>query len=109
MIDYIHNNRIHLITKLSSQQQEIPPNPNHTNPNSQKTQAMAIARRILTTKTAPLRSFTSSRAYSTSRLQLVFDHHKPPSSSDSKHAQDAPIIFMHGLFGSKKNNRSVSK
>ncbi|KAI0540943.1 alpha beta hydrolase fold family [Xylaria digitata] len=50
-----------------------------------------------------------SRAYSTAggRVQLVFDHHAPPKSD--RHRQDAPIIFIHGLFGSKKNNRSVSK
>ncbi|KAI1365382.1 alpha beta hydrolase fold family [Xylaria arbuscula] len=55
-------------------------------------------------------SFRSlSRTYSTSggRIQLVFDHHAPPKSD--RHQQDSPIIFMHGLFGSKKNNRSVSK
>ncbi|GAP87646.1 putative abhydrolase domain-containing protein [Rosellinia necatrix] len=51
------------------------------------------------------------RAYSSSPagrgLQLVFDHHAPPNPGRDR--QDAPIIFMHGLFGSKKNNRSVSK
>ncbi|KAI2643465.1 alpha beta hydrolase fold family [Xylaria nigripes] len=42
------------------------------------------------------------------RVPLAFDHHTPPPQS-TRHRQDAPIIFMHGLFGSKKNNRSVSK
>ncbi|OTA92321.1 hypothetical protein M434DRAFT_21979 [Hypoxylon sp. CO27-5] len=49
-----------------------------------------------------------SRPYSSSTgqspLPLAYDHHKPPK--DGRHPQDAPIIVMHGLFGSKKNNRS---
>ncbi|KAI0129259.1 alpha/beta-hydrolase [Hypoxylon sp. NC0597] len=59
---------------------------------------------------APLRAIIS-RPYSSttghSPLPLAYDHHQPPK--DGRHPQDAPIIFMHGLFGSKKNNRSVSK
>ncbi|KAI0503275.1 alpha beta hydrolase fold family [Xylaria bambusicola] len=74
---------------------------------------MVAAWRILgasprsSTLAASIRSL--SRTYSTagSRVQLVYDHHAPPKSD--RHRQDAPIIFMHGLFGSKKNNRSVSK
>ncbi|GAW12612.1 hypothetical protein ANO14919_019820 [Xylariales sp. No.14919] len=62
-------------------------------------------------RTSPLAASirSLSRVYSTAggRVQLVFDHHAPPNSD--RHRQDAPIIFMHGLFGSKKNNRSVSK
>jgi hypothetical protein len=47
------------------------------------------------------------RAYSsTSRVPLAFDLHKPAKGCDPR---KAPIIFMHGLFGSKKNNRSISK
>ncbi|KAI8633135.1 alpha beta hydrolase fold family [Xylariaceae sp. FL1651] len=74
---------------------------------------MVVAPRILATRSLPLAvSLRSlSRAYSSStngggRVQLVYDHHEPPNSD--RHRQDAPIIFMHGLFGSKKNNRSVS-
>ncbi|UKZ57978.1 hypothetical protein TrVGV298_011839 [Trichoderma virens] len=38
---------------------------------------------------------------------LAFDLHAPASpKADEK---TAPIIFMHGLFGSKKNNRGISK
>lgn len=49
----------------------------------------------------------SRRAYSTtSRVPLAFDLHKPPKEADE---QNAPIVFMHGLFGSKKNNRGISK
>lgn len=47
------------------------------------------------------------RAYSTTtRVPLAYNLHNPPKESD---LQNAPIIFMHGLFGSKKNNRSISK
>ncbi|KAI8965641.1 mitochondrial hydrolase [Daldinia sp. FL1419] len=53
-----------------------------------------------------------SRSYSSSSsahhtVPLAFDHHKPPKGGHDH--KDSPIIFMHGLFGSKKNNRSVSK
>ncbi|KAH7393573.1 prolyl oligopeptidase-like protein [Cadophora sp. MPI-SDFR-AT-0126] len=51
----------------------------------------------------------SRRTYSSqksTRLTLAYDLHSPAKPSSS-----APraIIFMHGLFGSKKNNRSISK
>lgn len=47
------------------------------------------------------------RKYSSiARVSLAFDLHEPKQGSNPKHA---PIIFMHGLFGSKKNNRSISK
>ncbi|KAI1310062.1 alpha beta hydrolase fold family [Xylaria venustula] len=76
---------------------------------------MVTACRILGTspRSSPLAASIRSlcRTYSSSttggRVQLVFDHHAPPKSD--RHRQDAPIIFMHGLFGSKKNNRTVSK
>jgi pimeloyl-ACP methyl ester carboxylesterase len=38
-------------------------------------------------------------------LKLAFDLYeaeKPESNKD-------PIVFIHGLFGSRKNNRSMSK
>jgi len=47
------------------------------------------------------------RQYASQTVSLAYDLHEPSSGrSDPKHA---PIIFMHGLFGSKKNNRSISK
>ncbi|ORY72041.1 Alpha/Beta hydrolase protein [Pseudomassariella vexata] len=55
----------------------------------------------------PQRQTACPYSSSSSRVPLAFEHHKPPK--DGRHHQDAPIIFMHGLFGSKKNNRSVSK
>ncbi|KAK0754815.1 Alpha/Beta hydrolase protein [Schizothecium vesticola] len=55
-----------------------------------------------------------SRSFSTSPLRLlpivslVYDLHEPPTPTvpDNK---TSPLIVMHGLFGSKKNNRSISK
>ncbi|KAK8004430.1 hypothetical protein PG989_004149 [Apiospora arundinis] len=48
------------------------------------------------------------RQYSSAtRLTLAYDHHAP--TSGGRTASDSPIIVMHGLFGSKKNNRSISK
>jgi hypothetical protein len=42
-----------------------------------------------------------------STLSLAYDLHEPPKPVADK--QTSPIIFMHGLFGSKKNNRTISK
>lgn len=53
------------------------------------------------------RSFaTTSR-----RLQLPLAHQTWPSSNtaSSEESSARPIIFMHGLFGSKQNNRGMSK
>ncbi|ETS76722.1 hypothetical protein PFICI_12109 [Pestalotiopsis fici W106-1] len=48
--------------------------------------------------------------YSTKRtVDLAFDHHAPEAGRETRGATSAPIIFMHGLFGSRKNNRTVSK
>ncbi|CZS90767.1 related to alpha/beta hydrolase [Rhynchosporium agropyri] len=51
-----------------------------------------------------LRNFSSQKG--TTPLKLAYDLHSP-----SKPSSSAPraIIFMHGLFGSKTNNRSISK
>ncbi|KAG6071093.1 hypothetical protein E4U30_008066 [Claviceps sp. LM220 group G6] len=38
---------------------------------------------------------------------LAYDLHKPAKSRSC--AKQPPIIFLHGLFGSKKNNRGISK
>lgn len=58
-----------------------------------------------------------SRAYSTTELNngvtLAYDLHQPPAAANSGlrslRENAPPIIFIHGLFGSKKNNRSMSK
>jgi len=59
------------------------------------------------------------RAFSTTELsngiKLAYDLHEPPTTSSSSSSSSSsknnapPIIFIHGLFGSKKNNRSMSK
>jgi hypothetical protein len=48
-----------------------------------------------------------SRAYSETVGPLVYDLHEPARPVSDK--QTAPILFLHGLFGSKKNNRGISK
>ncbi|KAF2763614.1 alpha/beta-hydrolase [Teratosphaeria nubilosa] len=54
---------------------------------------------------------SSTRAISTTKLpngiSLAYDLHSPPHGKPLNNAP--PIIFIHGLFGSKKNNRSMSK
>lgn len=50
-----------------------------------------------------IRAFSSSPI--NAKLKLAYDFYeveKPESKKD-------PIVFIHGLFGSKKNNRSMSK
>ena len=47
-----------------------------------------------------------TRLFST--LPLVYDLHSPTKPT-VPNAQTSPIIMMHGLFGSKKNNRTISK
>jgi len=44
------------------------------------------------------------KAYSTVVSPLAFDLHEPQRTRDT-----SPIVFLHGLFGSKKNNRGISK
>lgn len=41
------------------------------------------------------------------RLRLAYDIHEPPKPQTTP--ENAPILFLHGLFGSKKNNRAMSK
>lgn len=43
-----------------------------------------------------------------SALPLAYELHEP-SGSNTTQTDGAPILFLHGLFGSKKNNRSISK
>ena len=49
----------------------------------------------------------SSSASDDRPVELVYDLHRPakPIADD----KTKPILFLHGLFGSKKNNRSMSK
>lgn len=50
---------------------------------------------------------SSSRAVST--VSLVYDLHEPAKPVSEDPNRQSPILFMHGLFGSKKNNRSISR
>ncbi|KAL5333475.1 Alpha/Beta hydrolase protein [Aspergillus crustosus] len=56
-----------------------------------------------------LRGIPSTRAFSTSnrllRSDLSFQIFGPEKDKPSRN----PIVFMHGLFGSKQNNRSISR
>jgi hypothetical protein len=46
-------------------------------------------------------------AYQSRSLTLAYTRHDPADGKlDANHA---PIIIMHGLFGSKQNNRGISK
>ena len=40
-------------------------------------------------------------------VPLAYDLHEPPEPATDR--QTSPILFLHGLFGSKKNNRTMSK
>ncbi|ODQ48726.1 hypothetical protein PICMEDRAFT_14256 [Pichia membranifaciens NRRL Y-2026] len=42
-------------------------------------------------------------------VELVFDKHVPPANLPAPLAPLPPIVFLHGLFGSRANNRSVSR
>ncbi|KAI1188838.1 alpha beta hydrolase fold family [Nemania serpens] len=66
---------------------------------------MVATRRLLLSRASLCRAYSSHATGE--RVRLAFDHHAP--RNPDHHQQHSPIIFMHGLFGSKKNNRSVSK
>ncbi|KAL2133557.1 hypothetical protein VTI74DRAFT_2169 [Chaetomium olivicolor] len=51
--------------------------------------------------------FGTQTASSFSTVPLAYDLHEPAKPVADK--QTSPIIVMHGLFGSKKNNRTISK
>ena len=72
----------------------------------------ALCHRHLTTpRTA---TFRLQRAYATTQLSngitLAYDLHEPPKDAKKSSTDDgAAILFIHGLFGSKANNRGMSK
>ncbi|OQO03541.1 hypothetical protein B0A48_10205 [Cryoendolithus antarcticus] len=57
----------------------------------------------------PFRQY-ARRAYATAKLsngvKIAYDIHEAPKDASPR---NAPVVFLHGLFGSKKNNRSMSK
>ena len=78
-----------------------------------------LARRALPRLQQPFRQYPHKHhcAYSTVELNngitLAYDLHeparKPESGLRSLRENAPPIILLHGLFGAKKNNRSISK
>lgn len=50
-----------------------------------------------------LRAFSTTRV---SRTELAYQVYGP---ENEQAASRDPILFLHGLFGSKQNNRSISK
>ncbi len=50
-----------------------------------------------------LRAFSTTRG---SRTELAYQVYGP---ENEQAASRDPILFLHGLFGSKQNNRSISK
>lgn len=69
----------------------------------------AIAPVLLRGCHGPIRVLAGRRLHSSSAgpVPLVYDLHEPAKPVTDK--QTAPILFLHGLFGSKKNNRTISK
>ncbi|KAK0663993.1 Alpha/Beta hydrolase protein [Cercophora samala] len=60
------------------------------------------------------RTFTPSLSQPILRMRystvpLAYDLHEPAKPSVDNPNKNSPIVFMHGLFGSKKNNRTISK
>lgn len=69
--------------------------------------ARAILARAAASRLAPpasVRYISSASA----TVPLAYDLHEP-SGSGAEQKRGPPILFLHGLFGSKKNNRSISK
>lgn len=53
--------------------------------------------------------YSSSTSGSIATVPLVYDLHQPAKPVSDNPDRTSPILFLHGLFGSKKNNRSISK
>lgn len=69
-----------------------------------------MARRLFSSASAATPSSTTTNTVPpvVETVPLVYDLHSPENPTvPNKETQ--PIIFIHGLFGSKKNNRSISK
>ncbi|KAF1346754.1 Alpha/Beta hydrolase protein [Delphinella strobiligena] len=67
-----------------------------------------LASRVFASSRSPfarqcLRNFSSTQP--TFKLSLSHDYYEAANPETA----NAPIVFIHGLFGSKKNNRSMSK
>lgn len=51
----------------------------------------------------------SSTSGAITTVPLVYDLHEPAKPVSDNPDRTSPILFLHGLFGSKKNNRSISR
>ncbi|KAG8158992.1 hypothetical protein KVR01_011435 [Diaporthe batatas] len=54
-------------------------------------------------------SYSSSTPGGIATVPLVYDLHQPAKPVSANPDRTSPILFLHGLFGSKKNNRSICK
>lgn len=52
--------------------------------------------------TSGIRAFSTARVSHAELAYQVYGPEKEQTASD-------PVLFLHGLFGSKQNNRSISK
>lgn len=55
-----------------------------------------------------LRGLRSARPFSTARV-LRSDLSYQVFGPEKEEATRSPVVFLHGLFGSKQNNRSISR
>lgn len=53
--------------------------------------------------------YSSSAPITITTVPLSYDLHEPAKPVSDNTNRTSPILFLHGLFGSKKNNRSISK
>ncbi|EYE93671.1 putative alpha/beta hydrolase [Aspergillus ruber CBS 135680] len=63
---------------------------------------------MLPLRTAPRRA-TGLRSFSTSRVLRSEELSHQIFGPENEQAVRSPILFLHGLFGSKQNNRSISR
>lgn len=68
-----------------------------------------LARRALPRLQQPFGQY-ARRPFSTTELsngiKMAYDFHEPEKGQS---AEGPPIVFVHGLFGSKRNHRAISK
>ncbi|CAK3833607.1 Abhydrolase domain-containing [Lecanosticta acicola] len=68
-----------------------------------------LARRAIPRLQQPFRQF-AQRTFSTAELsngiKMAYEKYEPESGQSH---EGAPVVFVHGLFGSKRNHRSISK
>jgi hypothetical protein len=60
---------------------------------------------------ASISKLGTRRAYSSvvETVPLAYTRHDPPADSPKPSSPLGPLVILHGLFGSKQNNRSISK